>query len=366
MRGGRCTPVTPQSVLFPAWVAYTPAVQATIFDGHTVSPCTIEQAATASSTTGLTWIDVKFDSVTDPQINPMLTALGIDPTLVPAVSNPAESVAFDVTKTGFSGIAWMDDQSGLPAQRLYFTWDANRMVTMRLSGDQAIAEVQQRIMNRADLLLADPSTVLGVVLQMLLVGVQQGLVKLATQVAALDEQILNTSNPSNDQSQQLSALRKSMAPLALNLPAYDINVDSALIDPQSIPSMTPGGIAQLQTFANQVDGTAQFIQTITDSMRNAVQDLQAQVAGWQGNRINQLTIVTIIFLPITFLTGYFGMNFNWLDDQLNSMGSYLFWGIAVPALIVIGSIAILIRKGFTFTGLFANVTKRKHPRKSDT
>lgn len=341
-------------------------MQATIFDGHTVSPCTIEQAASASTTTGLTWIDVKFDSTTDPQIDPMLTALGIDPALVPAVSNPADSVAFNVTKTGFSGIAWMDDQSGLPAQRLFFTWDANRMVTMRLSGDQAIAEVQQRIMNRADLLLADPSTVLGVVLQMLLVGVQQGLVKLATQVAALDEQILNTSNPSNDQNQQLAALRKSMAPLALNLPAYDINVDSALIDPQSIPSMTPGGIAQLQTFASQVDGTAQFIQTITDSMRNAVQDLQAQVAGWQGNRINQLTIVTIIFLPITFLTGYFGMNFNWLDDQLNSMGSYLFWGIAVPALIVVGSIAILIRKGFTFTGLFANVTKRQHRRKTHT
>jgi Mg2+ and Co2+ transporter CorA len=330
-----------------------------MFDGHTVSPCTIEQAATASSTTGLTWIDVKFDSTTDPQINPMLTALGIDPTQVSLVSNPGDSVAFNVTKTGFAGIAWMDDQAGLPAERLYFTWNANRMVTMRLAGDQAIAEVQQRVMNRADLLLSDPSTVLGVVLQMLLVGVQQGLVKLATQVAALDEQILNTANPSNDQNQQLAVLRKSMAPLALNLPAYDINVDSALIDPQSIPAMTPGGIAQLQTFANQVDGTAQFIQTITDSMRNALQDLQAQVAGWQGNRINQLTIVTIIFLPITFLTGYFGMNFNWLDDQLNSMGSYLFWGLLVPVLIVMASIAILIRKGFTFTGLFANVSRHK-------
>jgi Mg2+ and Co2+ transporter CorA len=335
-------------------------VQATIFDGHTVTPCTIEQAATASSTTGLTWIDVKFDSMTDPQIAPMLTALGIDPEREAFVSNPTGSVAFDVTKTGLTGIAWMDDQTGLPAQRLSFTWDANRLVTMRLSGDQAIAEVQGRITNRADLLLADSSTVLGVVLQMLLVGVQQGLVKLATQVASLDEEILNTTNPSNDQAQQLSVLRKSMAPLALNLPAYDINVSSALIDPQSIPAMTPGGIAQIQTFANQVDGTAQFIQSITESMRNAVQDLQAQVAGWQGNRINQLTIVTIIFLPITFLTGYFGMNFNWLDDQLNSMGSYLFWGIAMPALIVIGSIVLLIRKGFTFTGMFAKVAKRRH------
>lgn len=291
----------------------------------------------------------------------MLTALGLSQP-VPGVTNQNLSVSFEVTKTGLSGIAWMDDQSGLPAQQLYFAWDANRLVTMRLSGDQAIAEVQQRIMNRSDLLLADTSTVLGVVLQMLLVGVQKGLVQLATEVAALDEEILNTTDPNNDQGNQLAALRKNLATLALNLPAYNINVGSALIDPQSIPSMTPGGVAQLQTFANQVDGTSRFIDSITDSMRNAVQDLQAQVAGWQGNRINQLTIVTIIFLPITFLTGYFGMNFNWLDDQLNSMASYLFWGVAVPLLIVVTSIAVLIRKGFTFTGLFSKIVKRKEDR----
>jgi Mg2+ and Co2+ transporter CorA len=337
-------------------------VQATIFDGHTVAPCTIDEAGTASSTTGLTWIDVKFDGMSDPQMTPMLTALGIDQSSA-NISGQADSIAFEVTKTGFAGVAWMDDQTGLPAQQLYFAWNANRLVTMRVSGDQAIAEVQQRIMYRAELMLADPSTVLGVVLQMLLVGVQQGLVRLATQVAALDEQILNTSDPNNDQAQQLAALRTSMAPLALRLPAYDINVGSALIDPQSIPAMTPGGVAQLQTFASQIDGTAQFIQTITASMRDAVQDLQAQVAGWQGNRINQLTIVTIIFLPITFLTGYFGMNFNWLDNQLNSMGSYFLWGIALPALIVMVSIVILIRKGFTFTGLFANAGKRHRGRK---
>lgn len=339
-------------------------MQATIFDGHTVSSCNTEQAAHANSTTGLTWIDVQFDGSTDAQISPMLTALGIDPKSLPTISQQSLSISFDATKDGFAGAAWMDDNCGLPASQLYFTWDTNRLVTIRTTGNQAIATVQQKIMDRADLLLADTSTVLGVVLQMLLVGVQQGLVELATKVASLDELILNTTNPNNDQTQDLAQLRKAMAPLALQMPAYDINVKAALIDPQSISAMTPGGITQLQTFSAQIGGTARLIQSTTESMRNATQDLQAQVAGWQGNRINQLTIVTIIFLPISFLTGYFGMNFNWLDDQLNSMGSYLFWGILLPAMIVISSIGILVRKGFTFTGLFNKLTKRQEKRKS--
>lgn len=334
-------------------------MQATIFDGHTVTACSVEQAATASSATGLTWIDVKIDGAEDPQAPAMFTALGIDPKSVPPFDKSSLAITFGSDSGGLSGVAWMDDQSGLPAEQLFFTWNANRLVTVRLSGDQAVATVQREIIERSAFLLSDPSAVLGVVLQMLLVGVQQGLVNLATQVAALDAQILTTSNPNNNQSQQLTQLRQTLDPLALRLPAYEVNVTAALIDPQTIPGMTPGGVTQLQAFATQVGSSEKLISYTTDSLRNAVQDLQGQVSGWQGNRINQLTIVTIIFLPITFMTGYFGMNFTWLDNQLNSMGSYIFWGVIVPIVIVLGSIGILIRKGFTFTGLFSKITSRK-------
>jgi Mg2+ and Co2+ transporter CorA len=332
-------------------------MQATIFDGHTVTACSVEQAASASSATGLTWIDVKIDGAEDPQASAMFTALGIDPKSVPPFDKSGLAITFGSDSSGLSGVAWMDDQSGLPAEQLFFTWNANRLVTVRMAGDQAVATVQREIIERSAFLLSDPSAVLGVVLQMLLVGVQQGLVNLATQVTALDAQILATSNPNNSQSQQLTQLRRTLDPLALRLPAYEVNVTAALIDPQTIPGMSPGGVAQLQAFATQVDSTEKLITYITDSLRNAVQDLQGQVSGWQSNRINQLTIVTIIFLPITFMTGYFGMNFTWLDNQLNSMGAYIFWGVIVPIVIVLGSISILIRKGFTFTGLFSKIVR---------
>ena len=334
-------------------------MQATIFDGHTVTACSIEQAANASSATGLTWIDVKIDGTQDTQADAMFTALGIDPKSVPLFNKSALAITFGSDGSGLSGVAWMDDQSGLPAEQLFFTWNSNRLVTARMAGDQAVATVQHNIIERSAFLVGDPSAVLGVVLQMLLVGVQQGLVNLATQVTVLDAEILITSNPDNNQAQQLNQLRTTLNPLALRLPAYEVNVTAALIDPQTIPGMSPGGVSQLQSFATQVDGTEKLITYITDSLRNAVQDLQGQVSGWQSNRINQLTIVTIVFLPITFMTGYFGMNFTWLDNQLNSLGAYILWGILLPIAVVLGSIWILIRKGFTFTGLFSKITNRK-------
>lgn len=106
-------------------------------------------------------------------------------------------------------------------------------------------------------------------------------------------------------------------------------------------------MAQMQQFLTAVQGTSGLIGTLDDGIRNAAQDIQAQVSNWQGHRINVLTIVTMIFLPISFLTGYFGMNFTWLDDQLDSFWSYLLLGVVLPIALVLASVVALASNGYT-------------------
>lgn len=52
--------------------------------------------------------------------------------------------------------------------------------------------------------------------------------------------------------------------------------------------------------ASQLSGTSHIIESIMDSMRNAVKGLQAHLSDWQGNRINQLTIGTMVVLSDAF------------------------------------------------------------------
>jgi magnesium transporter len=54
----------------------------------------------------------------------------------------------------------------------------------------------------------------------------------------------------------------------------------------------------------------------------------------QNRTIEQLTLVATVFLPITFVTGFFGQNFAWLVSKVGSLAAFLTAGI--------GSIAVAI------------------------
>ncbi len=55
----------------------------------------------------------------------------------------------------------------------------------------------------------------------------------------------------------------------------------------------------------------------------------SMIANRQGEISKQLTIVASIFLPLTFLTGFFGMNFGWEVNHIQSLWHFVVFGIGI-------------------------------------
>ncbi|OIW32860.1 hypothetical protein CONLIGDRAFT_609300 [Coniochaeta ligniaria NRRL 30616] len=77
---------------------------------------------------------------------------------------------------------------------------------------------------------------------------------------------------------------------------------------------------------------------ISKAAENMIDLIFNTIAARQNSVLQLLTNVTIVFLPMTFLTGYFGQNFQPFPEL--DQGITLFWKIAIP--LMVGTILIIM------------------------
>ena len=66
---------------------------------------------------------------------------------------------------------------------------------------------------------------------------------------------------------------------------------------------------------------------LREETKDAISHYSASIANRQAQVINTLTVVATVFLPLSFVTGYFGMNF----DTLTSGVQQPLWGFILLA-----------------------------------
>jgi magnesium transporter len=69
-----------------------------------------------------------------------------------------------------------------------------------------------------------------------------------------------------------------------------------------------------------------------------------------SNRLNEiatrLTLLASIVVPLTLVTGFFGQNFGWLVGQVDTLTTFLIWGIGGMVVPVIVIVVLLRRAGY--------------------
>ncbi len=153
----------------------------------------------------------------------------------------------------------------------------------------------------------------------------------------LDSKITKTSNPkilSNIelQKRKLMELRRIVAPLK----EISIALES---------SKSPLFKKETHHYYTDLKNNCISILEEIESNKNALEGLTNLYYAVQGQRMNEimklLTIVSTIFIPLTFVAGIYGMNFENMPELKMKYGYYITWGVMI---VIAGALLFYFKK----------------------
>ena len=161
--------------------------------------------------------------------------------------------------------------------------------------------------------------------------------RLDERLEALDGEIFERPQPR--QLEEITALRRQLVRLRrVVTPQRDLlarGVDDIL--------EIPGLEADSRNYFRDVYDHAIRISDQIDSYRDLLAGTRDAYLSVVSNRLNQitkqLTVVATIFLPLSFIVGFFGQNFKWMVTNVDSATAFFALGIGSLVLSVLGLLA---------------------------
>jgi magnesium transporter len=141
-------------------------------------------------------------------------------------------------------------------------------------------------------------------------------------------------SPRNSQLTELATYRVMLTPLhKVLLPQTDVfaSLSSGKI-------RLPGGGDSQLPYLRDIYDHLKKLSNLTDSYRDLISGTAGAytsvVSNQQNSVMKQLSVIATIFLPLTFLTGFFGQNFGALVNNIGGWPAFLIFGIGTEALAV--------------------------------
>jgi magnesium transporter len=114
----------------------------------------------------------------------------------------------------------------------------------------------------------------------------------------------------------------------------------------TMPGMTSGAGPYFRDLYDHLIRISDLVDNYRDLLSGAMDTHLSTVSNRLNVVMKQLTVIATVFLPLSFLTGFFGQNFAWLVRGLQSPDVFYGLGIGLEVVVVIVLMIFFKRRGW--------------------
>lgn len=218
------------------------------------------------------------------------------------------------------------------------------LVTVRHEPAFPLEEIQQRWNAHPERLRGGGGFLLYTILDTIVDGYFPIVDHFEDHVEALEQDLFHDTRRSSDVLREIFSMRKEGQQFRhAALPMRDI------LNPVIRGDLTLFPDEEIVYFRDVYDHAIRVIDqldTLRDILSSALEIHLSVVANRQNEVAKQLTIIATIFLPLSFLVGFFGQNFDFLVSHISGAGPFWLLGIGSEVVVVTAMFALFKHRGW--------------------
>lgn len=289
------------------------------------------------------WLDLHIGD--DPQVGTSLDELlrgtfGLHPLAIEDVEHFGQRPKLDSYDDYSLLVVYGVGGSGQLVEVHCFCAD-NYLITVHRKECAAIEEVLRRALaaqNRMAVIM-----VLYRVVDMLVDGYFPVLAALDDRIDELEDEILRS--PTEEQLGQLFDMKRSLIALR-KVVSPQRDVFATLVGSAALPGMTTDSDRYFRDVYDHLIRVSDLVDSYRDLLTGALDTHLSTVSNRLNVVMKQLTIIATIFLPLSFLTGFFGQNFGWMVTRLGSFPVFVGVGVGLQIVTVIALVVLFRKRGW--------------------
>jgi magnesium transporter len=154
------------------------------------------------------------------------------------------------------------------------------------------------------------------------------------------------ASPTDEQLQRIFGLKKQLVGLRRVITPQRDLFARATDEIAMLPGLEPASHDYFRDVYDHLIRISDLVDSYRDLLTGAMDVYLSTVSNRLNQVMKQLTIIATIFLPLTFVTGFFGQNFGWLVDNVDTFTAFALLGLGGVVLPVAAMLVWFRRSGY--------------------